>query len=218
LSPSDIAVTTLLLGQSAFFASGHSNSFASYDLTYGFNGIETPRVLAVALQVLFTNFLGPVWWSLASLRLLQAWLEGKNTSIPMQTEKEVTGTRPIYNGASKENGMLKVHDKIQANATGSNIDKTKDSKVVNGSLPGTAINTLSTMQSSQPFSEHLTLQTFHTAFTTLTVIFACIWRRNDPTIWTVLTPKCLNLLLYACFQQSMVHCVLCIGIWAFIAR
>lgn len=54
MDPSEIAVTTLLPGQSAFYASGRNNSFASLDMMNGYNGIDNTNdeanVLAVTVQ------------------------------------------------------------------------------------------------------------------------------------------------------------------------
>ncbi|OCK76489.1 alkaline phosphatase-like protein [Lepidopterella palustris CBS 459.81] len=185
MSPSDIAVTTLLLGQSAFYASGHGNSFASFDLTNGFNGIESSRALAVALQALLSNYFGPVWWSLASLRMILAWVQARSISTP---------THPKPQGSST-NGSLQ--------------DAAKTLRHGSSKLESLA-------PSRSPFLEHLTLQTFYSSSTSLAVLLACIWRRDDPTIWTVLTPKCLNIVLWACFQQFLVNCTLCAGIWLFV--
>nr|QSQ85905.1 GPI-ethanolamine phosphate transferase [Preussia typharum] len=215
-SPSEIAVTVLLLGQSAFYASGHSNSFSSFDLTNGFNGIETSRAVAVALQALLSNYFGPVWWSLASLRLLLAWSEARVISAPEQSKMrpEITVSSP--KGQEQTNGTSEIERgrKLHANgrtdrrATSPRFDQKKlgeSPKVNNSSTHGRS-----------PVFEHLTLQTLHTAFTSLAVILVCVWRRNDPTIWTVLTPKCLNIILWACFQQLMVNLILSTAIWVFV--
>ena len=48
----------------------------------GNNGIvhtnNNLNVLAVSLQTILSDWLGSVWWSLASLRMLLAWLEATN--------------------------------------------------------------------------------------------------------------------------------------------
>ena len=36
------------------------------------------NLLAVSLQTILSDWLGSVWWSLASLRMLLAWLEATN--------------------------------------------------------------------------------------------------------------------------------------------
>ncbi|KAJ0413689.1 transferase [Aspergillus carlsbadensis] len=74
-SASTIATTVLLLSQSAFFATGRSNSLASLDMINGYNGIthtdSTTNMVLVAVQTVISNWIGPVWWSLAGLRVLQ---------------------------------------------------------------------------------------------------------------------------------------------------
>lgn len=80
--PSEIAVITPLLCQNTFYAGDRNNCFASYDLMNGNNGIvhtnNDLNFLAVSLQAILSDWLGSVWWSLASLRMLLAWLEATN--------------------------------------------------------------------------------------------------------------------------------------------
>lgn len=218
MNPSDIAVTTLLLGQSAFYASGHSNSFASFDLTNGFNGIKSSRAVAVALQALLSNFFGPVWWSLASLRMLLACLEGQNVVSAAQSKKGAVGTRHGANGMTNENGTSYANDDSQwdTRSQSGKIGNIMDSRTDEGIMHDLVNSTGSLAHPRRSFFEHLTLQTFYTASTSLAVTLACIWRRNDPTIWTVLTPKCLNILLWTHFQQVLINFVLCTGIWVFV--
>lgn len=78
-NPSEIAVITLLLCQNTFYVGGRNNCFASYDVMNGYNGIDHTNndlnVLAVSPQTILSDWLGSVWWSLASLRMLLAWVE-----------------------------------------------------------------------------------------------------------------------------------------------
>ena len=128
LHPSDIAVTSLLLGQSAFYASGHSNSFASFDLTNGFNGIETSRAVAVALQALLSNYFGPVWWSLSSLRMLLAWQEARHLASPTQSVELVVSPQIHLNGRVEEQNASQGLSKTPG---GAGLPST-------GSFPGSA--------------------------------------------------------------------------------
>lgn len=251
LSPSGIAVTSLLLGQSAFFASGHSNSFASFDLTNGFNGIETSRAVAVAIQALLSNYFGPVWWSLSSLRLLVAWTEGR--SVPTSSSSNTstffdnigradpgpTNRKPDYSNGSahgvveedfddEEHGKHSIDSHTETphgapQGVGLNTEanghlssfQTYDvasAKLSTDRLQGD-VSTTQVRHARNGFVEHLILQTMFTATTSLWVVLVCIWKRNDPSIWTVLTPKCLNTILWAVFQQLMVNSILCTTVW-----
>ena len=80
LELSEISVTSLLLLQSSFYAMGRNNSIASLDLLNGFNGLGRTDVTAVIFQTLVSNWIGPVWWSLASLRMLLAWVEAQQAN------------------------------------------------------------------------------------------------------------------------------------------
>jgi hypothetical protein len=257
MNPAKIAVTTLLLGQNAFFASGHSNSFASFDLTNGFNGIESSRAVAVALQALLSNYFGPVWWSLSSLRLLLAWHDNRivaskasfmaqatqpkaadGSSIEDRSEQHLDAQSPsdnkdhakdvVSNGQVVDNSQISGHanGRINGHLNG-HVKEQVDGDIKAGRIKTMllASDDLDRHKFAKPtslayrrnaFAEHLTLQTFYTASTSLAVFLACIWKRNDPSIWTVLTPKCLNIILWAVFQQLMVNGMLCTLIWLFV--
>ena len=65
----------------------------------GYNGIDYIKhdfnVLAVSLQTVLGNWLGPVWRCLASLRMLLAWLEAINGQTALfNTEKQAALTLP----------------------------------------------------------------------------------------------------------------------------
>lgn len=230
MNPSEIAVTNLLLGQSAFYASGHSNSFASFDLTNGFNGIETSRAIAVALQALLSNYFGPVWWSLSSLRLLLAWSENQKQSTSgtnigtskssNQCPESVSRSKNHINGREKDSNVQAItthngHAKYVSN--GQRVEKVE--RDVNGletSQQYKAVESKQSTHNRKAFAEYLALQSFYTATTSLAVLIACIWKRNDPSIWTVLTPKCLNIILWAVFQHLMVNFILCTAVWMFV--
>ncbi|KAF2183579.1 hypothetical protein K469DRAFT_690031 [Zopfia rhizophila CBS 207.26] len=125
--------------------------------------------------------------------------------LPTQSEKEAVSTRYGPNGVAKENGTSYVNGKSQRDANGhaGNIGNIMDSRTDEETINDNANKTGSLAHGGRSFFQHLTLQTFYTASTSLAVMLACIWPRNDPTIWTVLAPKCLNILLWACFQQLL---------------
>ena len=71
-------------------------------------------------------------------------------------------------------------------------------------------------QEKNPFVEHMTLQSLYTAFSSMAVVAVCVWRRNDSTLWTVLTPKCLNVILWVCFEHLMINVILSTALWGII--
>lgn len=158
LNPSEVAITSLVLGQSSFFAMGRNNSVASLDMLNGYNGLDQSGIIPIVLQTLVSNWIGPVWWSLASLRMLLTWLEAQQ-------------------GSSREN---KCNNAVS---------------------------------SFRQFFEHVTLQTIFTISSSLAVMLAVLWMRDDPALWTVLAPKYVNVALWAIFHHVFINVVLCTSLW-----
>lgn len=215
LAPSEIAVTTLLLGQSSFFASGRNNSFASFDMMNGYNGIthtdDDFHVLAMSLQTVLSNWLGPIWWSLASLRMLLAWLEvQEHRTAP---EAGGNGAKSFLNGAAK-NGTLDTDIKILIKAKAAEPDDDRD--CLSGRRPDSVEEKETATQARRPFFEHLTFQSLFTASSSLTTMLACIWLRDDPALWTILAPKYVNVALWATFHHIIINGILCTGLWCLI--
>ena len=72
------AITLMLYQHASFFAFGGSNSMASIDLASAYNGVHDFNVTAVGFLVFLSNWVGPIWWTVAlslSLPLAQdgAW-------------------------------------------------------------------------------------------------------------------------------------------------
>lgn len=223
MGPSEIAVTTLLLGQSAFYASGRNNSFASLDMMNGYNGIDDTNdginVLAVTLQTILSNWLGPVWWSLASLPMLLAWLEAQIASTATQSGKRVmVPARSTLNGAVEENGTCHLDGKDQTNGNDTKNDRISNFMTDGETVLDSANKTERIIQGRRPFFEHLTFQTMFTASSSLAVMLACIWLRDDPTLWTVLAPKYVNVALWVAFHHFLINVVLCTGVWVIVVR
>ena len=174
----------------------------------GYNGIDHTNnnfnVLVVSLQTIFSNWLGPVWWSLASLRMLLAWLE-------------------VNDGQTALNAYSDFHGVIQTKRHSSSNSNTQVNKGDTGldDLNLSLVNdepTLSRFHHRRPFFEYLTLQTIFTVSSTLAVMLACVWLRDDPVLWRVLAPKYVNVALWAIFHHFMINIVLCTGLWTAIAR
>lgn len=82
LTPIQITVSTLLLGQSSFFALGNSNAISSIDLSNAYNGISGFNVIGVGILTFLSNWSGAVWWSITAIKMLV-----KTTSTPEDKEK-----------------------------------------------------------------------------------------------------------------------------------
>ncbi|TLD29916.1 GPI ethanolamine phosphate transferas-like protein 2 [Venturia nashicola] len=84
LTPVQITIATLLLGQSSFFALGNSNAISSIDLSNAYNGISGFNVVGVGFLTFLSNWAGPVWWSITAIKMLV------DTTSPLE-EKEKLG-------------------------------------------------------------------------------------------------------------------------------
>lgn len=98
--PSTVSLTVLLLTQSAFFSGGRNNSLASLDMMNGYNGISHTdsmlNVILVSLQTILSNWIGPVWWSLAGLRLLSATTISKTRASGLQAFVEYATYQALF--------------------------------------------------------------------------------------------------------------------------
>ncbi|KAJ5964792.1 uncharacterized protein N7479_004668 [Penicillium vulpinum] len=107
--PSTISLTILLLTQSAFFSGGRNNSLASLDMMNGYNGIShtdsMSNVILVSLQTILSNWIGPVWWSLAGLLLLSATTTSKIRASRLQAFVEYA-TYQALSSAISALGMM----------------------------------------------------------------------------------------------------------------
>ena len=204
-------MTSLLLGQSSFYASGRDNSVASIDLMNGFNGVGETNIVAVFLQTLISNWLGPIWWSLASLRMLLSWLEAletpKSTDIPPTVQN--TDDEKRTNGTSHGN---ETNETIYQSAA-------FEISTTNGaarSTSGQADAKVSSTKHRRPLWEYLSYQTLYMTASTLAVMMSCVGKRNDPDLWTVLAPKYVNTALWAVFYHVFMVSTLGTGVWSLI--
>jgi ethanolamine phosphate transferase 2 subunit G len=77
LSPSQLSVTCLVLGQVSFFALGNSNAISSIDLSNAYNGIAGYNIVAVGVLLFIGNWAGPLFWSLGVLALSSSNTDGR---------------------------------------------------------------------------------------------------------------------------------------------
>ena len=169
----------------------------------GFNGVGETNIVAVFLQTLISNWLGPIWWSLASLRMLLSWSEGLKTTV------------------SNTNGEKQTNSTPHENKTKETVNQSAATKIstVNGitrSTSGQADAKVSSAKYRQPLWEYLSYQTFYMTVSTLAVMVACVGKRNDPDLWTVLAPKYVNTALWVVFYHVFMTTTLGAGIWILI--
>ena len=70
LSIMEISTTSILFQFASFFALGGTNAISSVDLSNAYNGVSGYNVLAVGMLTFISNWAGPIWWSVATCRLL----------------------------------------------------------------------------------------------------------------------------------------------------
>lgn len=72
-----------------------------------YNGIDHTNngfnVLTVSLQTILSNWLGPVWWSLASLRILLAWFEVTDGQTAQFSKNKTAFAESAFNNVIKKN-------------------------------------------------------------------------------------------------------------------
>lgn len=70
LSPIDISITSILFQFASFFALGGTNAISTIDLSNAYNGVGGYSIVAVGALTFISNWAGPIWWSVATCRLL----------------------------------------------------------------------------------------------------------------------------------------------------
>lgn len=191
----------------------------------GYSGIDHTNnnfnVFAVTLQTILSNWLGPVWWSLASLRMLLAWLDNQDDQIaPYSTSKTVIPGGAASNSVTNEhrNPVSGRESKPNINHNSSNTSATHLDPASSSSIEPNSKRPVQ-VQHRRPFFEALTFQTAFTATSSLAVMLACIRSRNDdPVLWTVLAPRYVNTVLRAVFHHLMINVGLCTGLWSAVVR
>ena len=81
------------------------------------------QLLAVSLQTILSNWLGPAWWSLASLRMLLAWLEanaGHQTARFSEEAKTISADSVSFNGVTGKKTLSSSNIKIQTHSNNDN--------------------------------------------------------------------------------------------------
>jgi ethanolaminephosphotransferase len=161
LSPLQITITTLILGQTSFFALGNSNAISSIDLSNAYNGVSGYNVVAVGILVFLGNWAGPVWWSVAGISML---IETRSPTLPSEDEDNKDARRKKWLRMEMANLLP---EKVVASST----EPVKGAPMF--------------------FTTHATVLTLFTSMSLLAVMVACTVLRTHLFIWTVFSPKYL---------------------------
>lgn len=130
----------------------------------------------------------------------------------------MVSARPTLNGAVEEKGICHLDVNGRTNSNDTENDRIGNSMINGETVLDSANKTERVIQERRPFVEHLTFQTIFTASSSLAVMLACIWLRDDPTLWTVLSPKYVNVALWVVFHHFLINVMLCTGIWVIVVR
>jgi ethanolaminephosphotransferase len=101
LTPVQIAITAMVLGQASFFGLGNSNAMSSIDLSSAYNGVSGYSVGAVGALVFAGNWAGPIWWGVAALVLM--------------AEERTRVARPVEK--SRQDWVEEEHENLAASST-----------------------------------------------------------------------------------------------------
>ncbi|PLB49539.1 alkaline phosphatase-like protein [Aspergillus steynii IBT 23096] len=66
LPPIELAIMSILMQYTTYFAFGGSNAISSVDLSNAYNGIGSYNVVFVGILTFIGNWAGPIWWTSAS--------------------------------------------------------------------------------------------------------------------------------------------------------
>ena len=183
-----VAVSSLLLSQTAYFAFGGSNSISSIDLSNAYNGVADYNILAVGVLLFASNWAGAIWWCSAAVTLLLPRPQSLD-----QMKKATSGSR-----AWIDQERAKLHADAVAAVTPPTPSK-EDAKP-NAGIDGWTMYTIAT--------------TTFTAASLVAVMAACTLLRTHLFIWTVFSPK----YLYAMAWAVGWHLIVCCGfgrlLWA----
>nr|OQO20089.1 hypothetical protein B0A51_10193 [Rachicladosporium sp. CCFEE 5018] len=180
--PLALAVSTLLLTQTTYFAFGGSNSISSIDLGNAYNGIADYNVGLVALLVFVGNWAGAVWWCGAAMGML----------------RQSDDADPVVRNAEDIN-------KVKEPTSGARLWVTEErQRLHNGAVAAARTSTAlprrvqdSKKQDSTSYHIYLTTMTCFVSASLVAVMAACTALRTHLFIWTVFSPKYLYSMAWA---------------------
>ncbi|OQO04487.1 hypothetical protein B0A48_09409 [Cryoendolithus antarcticus] len=180
--PLALAVSTLLLTQTTYFAFGGSNSISSIDLGNAYNGIADYNVGLVALLVFAGNWAGAVWWCGAAMGMLR---QSDDADPVVRNAEDINKVKEPTSGA-----RLWVTEERQRLHNGA----------VAAARPSTAlprrVQDLK-KQDSTSYHIYLTTMTCFVSASLVAVMAACTALRTHLFIWTVFSPKYLYSMAWA---------------------
>lgn len=180
-----IALTSLLLSQTTYFAFGGSNSISSIDLSNAYNGVADYNILAVGVLLFASNWAGAVWWCSAAVTLLLPRPVTETTDIPQKPAP--SHSRPW---------IEQERAKLRSDASPApKIDTTESNNHKSASEPSA-------------WTLYTTATTAFTAASLIAIMAACTLLRTHLFIWTVFSPK----YLYAMAWAVGWHLVVCLGL------
>lgn len=150
--------------------------------------------------------------------MLLAWLEAKGGQKEQSSKSKMPSADSAFHDVVEKNKELTSGSESRFNSAEIMPNPLTLPLIGDEPNPSTENHNGGVFQDRRPFFENLTLLTMFTASSTLAVMLACIWLRDDPTLWTVLAPKYVNAALWALFHHLMINVVLCTGIWCTIVR
>lgn len=175
ISPTDVAITTILLAHVSFFAMGNTNAISSIDLSNAYNGVSGYNVIAVGALIFISNWVGPIYWASAAAILMKYSLN------PTQRARLNLGTTHVR--------------KMVVPRTGG--------EVVDIPLPEPKVNAMSGKSSNagekrqSPYLTFVCVNTLFMCVMLLAVMMACTALRTHLFIWTVFSPKYLYAMAWA---------------------
>ncbi|KAM0719194.1 hypothetical protein Q7P37_005099 [Cladosporium fusiforme] len=177
-----VALTSLLLSQTTYFAFGGSNSISSIDLSNAYNGVADYNIVAVGVLLFASNWAGAVWWCSASVTLL--------IPRPAPATSSSTSTSRTKPWIEQERAKLRT----DALATASH--------------PTTVTSKTKSIADVDDWTLYTTATTVFTAASLIAIMAACALLRTHLFIWTVFSPK----YLYAMAWAVGWHLFVCLGL------
>jgi len=182
LTTTQATLSTILFGHVSFFELGNSNAISSIDLSNAYNGVSGYNVGAVGLLVLISNWAGPIWWSVAGIKLLAELVK-----VQELNQSKSNGGSAANKTRSHHTWVSKEHEELA---------KFTADKSTSASTEVT--------QASSPLFSYIALWTLFTSSALLAVMVSCTILRAHLFIWTVFSPKYLYSMAWTLGFQLLV--------------
>jgi ethanolaminephosphotransferase len=190
LSSAQATLSTILFGHVSFFALGNSNAISSIDLSNGYNGVSSYNVAAVGLLVFISNWAGPIWWSVAGIKLL-AERSRNQDSNHSKSNGDAIATRT----RSRRPWVSKEHEHLSKSASARPKPESRAES------------------RTSPLFTYIALWTLFTSGSLLAVMLSCTLLRTHLFIWTVFSPKYLYSMAWTLGFQLLIVIALSTALW-----